>query len=188
MDNPIGNTAAPTVCDRYRLNAQDLARGVALRLTVISGSMEPLIRPGDIVVTQPMENAPLRPGDVVVVQRGTAWVTHRVLRAVASGCSTQGDNSWLPDEPVALADVVGCVVSIERGTRSVDLQSVRWQRAGRILALAGRGKLNLLKLGRSQEAFNAPSSAAWRKGLIVLAVWPFQLFNRAVVWIMLKMD
>ncbi len=188
MEDPIEHSVAPTADGRYQLAAQDLARGEALRLTVTSGSMEPLLRPGDVVLAQPVGDTPLAPGDIIVVQWGNAWVTHRVWQVSAFHCFTAGDNSRIPDEPVALADVVGRVVSLERGNRRLDLRSARWQRAGHVLAVVGCGQLNVLKPGRSREIAGAPLINAWRKATAALAVWPFRMFNRLVVWIMLKLD
>jgi signal peptidase len=65
---------------------------------VMSGSMEPAIRVGDVVVTSPASPLGLRPGDVVTFKDPTVpgrLITHRVLRLSARTGSvsvvTKGD-------------------------------------------------------------------------------------------------
>lgn len=193
VEDPIDSAAASTIGDRYRQAAQNLARGEMLRLTVTGGSMEPLLRAGDVVLAQPVGDRLPQPGDIIVTQWGTAWVTHRVLRMAASGCITHGDNSCLLDEPVAIANVIGRVIAIERDNRRVDVRSAWWQRAGRFLAWSARGKLGLLGLGRGGKVASTPGTAeaaalGFDRYLTAPVVWPFQMLNRVIVWIMLKFN
>ena len=68
-------------------------------LTVMSGSMEPTISTGDVVVTQPVDAAAARPGSVITFRDPTndgRLVTHRLQRRAADGSSqlsmtTRGD-------------------------------------------------------------------------------------------------
>jgi signal peptidase len=67
-------------------------------LTVMSGSMEPAIRTGDIVVTRSIHPLKARVGDVVTFHdpsRGGRLVTHRVRRLQVTGAAvefeTKGD-------------------------------------------------------------------------------------------------
>ncbi|RME41337.1 MAG: hypothetical protein D6794_00795, partial [Deltaproteobacteria bacterium] len=53
--------------------------GEALRVRVVSGSMEPLLRAGDSVLVQPCAPDAVRPGDVLTIQSGASWVTHRLM-------------------------------------------------------------------------------------------------------------
>lgn len=78
--------------------------GAYRTLTVLSGSMRPMIEPGDVVVVRPVPTSELRVGDVVTFQAPTpdkVTVTHRIIEVVEPGASpvvrTQGDNNNTPD-------------------------------------------------------------------------------------------
>jgi signal peptidase I len=67
-------------------------------LTVMSGSMTPTIRTGDVVIAMPIEPLDVRPGDIVSFNdpgRGGALVTHRVRHMRRHGARvdfiTRGD-------------------------------------------------------------------------------------------------
>jgi signal peptidase len=79
-------------------------------LTVLSGSMSPWMKPGDVVVDTPMRAADLKVGDIVTyhLPDGTRrLVTHRIVRIVEVGelptIQTQGDANNAAD-PVARLD------------------------------------------------------------------------------------
>jgi signal peptidase I len=81
---------------------------------VVTGSMAPAIRPGDIVLAAPLPGPRVRPGQIVLARRpgfpGTL-VTHRVVRIRDDGMLvTRGDANPVEDaSPLAPADVVGVV-------------------------------------------------------------------------------
>ena len=102
-----------------------------LRLTVTSDSMRPLLRAGDGVVVQPLDPHALRPGEVIVAQHGSEWITHRLVVVDERGWHMQGDNARYGDEPASAAEIVGRVIAIERGARTIDLQQARWHAIGR---------------------------------------------------------
>lgn len=87
------------------------AVGLGWRPAVItSGSMEPLIRPGDVVLTSPTSE--IEPGHVITYAnpaRDGTLTTHRVLGVNPDGSlQTRGDANQSPDStPVPAADVVG---------------------------------------------------------------------------------
>jgi signal peptidase I len=80
-------------------------------VAITSGSMQPTIRPGDVVVAAPHPRAPLEPGDVIVFAdaRLGGLVTHRIIDVADDGSyTTRGDANRSPDpSPVAPDDVVG---------------------------------------------------------------------------------
>jgi signal peptidase len=94
-------------------------------IEVSSGSMEPLLRPGDLFVTRPINIADVEIGDVVLFEQGTDTpipVTHRVTgivnvhttlndaetgestKDVSKLLQTQGDANDLPDGELVDAD------------------------------------------------------------------------------------
>jgi len=79
--------------------------------TVLTGSMQPAIAPGDVVVDQPVKPRDLRPGDVVTFPdpaNKQRMITHRVRRADVTGdmvrVITRGDANNLDERWSAPAD------------------------------------------------------------------------------------
>lgn len=89
----------------------------AVPLTVLSGSMEPVLSPGDVVVVRPVPADDLRIGDVVTFQpvsEDPSLVTHRVVGIGTTGgavgsFTTRGDANGADDEPIVADQVVGRV-------------------------------------------------------------------------------
>ncbi|MFF2620422.1 signal peptidase I [Oerskovia jenensis] len=89
----------------------------AVPLTVLSGSMEPVLSPGDVVVVRPVAADDLRIGDVVTFQPVSddpSLVTHRVVGIGSTGgaagsFTTRGDANGADDEPIVADQVVGRV-------------------------------------------------------------------------------
>jgi signal peptidase len=80
---------------------------------VLSGSMEPALSPGDVVIVD--ASAPIRAGDVITYTTGAAGVptTHRVLSVQAAGYETKGDANENPDAGlVPPAAVIGRVLFV----------------------------------------------------------------------------
>lgn len=77
---------------------------------VLSGSMEPMLSPGDVVIVD--GSGPVRVGDVITYDSGDAVpVTHRVVGVEDGAFVTQGDANSNPDVgTVTRADVLGRVV------------------------------------------------------------------------------
>lgn len=87
-------------------------------LTVLTGSMQPVLRPGDLVVVKPVAADSLRPGDVVTFQpvsNDPTVITHRIVsrsvtNAGVSGFTTRGDANGVDDEPIKADQVRGKVL------------------------------------------------------------------------------
>ncbi|KTR93955.1 hypothetical protein NS220_10770 [Microbacterium testaceum] len=79
--------------------------------TVMTGSMEPAIRTGDLVVSRPIDPAELRPGQVVLVRdpdRPGLLRLHRLYAVEGSELTTKGDaNPEADSSPVLRSDVLG---------------------------------------------------------------------------------
>jgi len=90
--------------------------------TVLTGSMEPVIYPGDVVLIQKMlkeeDIEALKEGDIINFQRGKITITHRIeeiLKDEAGNLSfvTKGDNNKSRDEQIVLPnDVKGIIVQV----------------------------------------------------------------------------
>ncbi len=168
--------------DRYRQAAQEIARGEMLCLTITGASMMPILRPGDMLIVQPVEGAP-SPGEIVVAQRDHDWITHRLMRVEAQWCFLRGDNARSLDEPIALADVVGRVTAIERAGHTLDLQRGVWPITNQVLSWSGRWQMRVLGAGRNLAGQGHRSFNPRWTSMTVLFVWPFQVLNRIVVWL-----
>jgi signal peptidase I len=84
---------------------------------VLSGSMEPTIPTGSLLVTKPVDVDSLDEGDVVTMHIGNDFLTHRIVDTTAPGdpnaLVTRGDANNANDAPVQRDWVVGVpVVSV----------------------------------------------------------------------------
>ena len=78
------------------------------QLVVISGSMQPAIDPGDLLIIRQEEA--YRPGDIVTFTEGESLVTHRLLEVNGDTALTRGDANNTDDPPVSLSRIRGRMV------------------------------------------------------------------------------
>jgi len=78
------------------------------QIVVISGSMQPYIEPGDLIVIREQDD--YGEGEVVTYRRGRILITHRIIGITESGVITKGDANNAADEPIELSDIEGKVV------------------------------------------------------------------------------
>lgn len=79
---------------------------------VVSGSMEPEIPVGSLVIVKPAEPASVHEGDVIAFQSGNSVVTHRVVenQSAESQFITKGDANEVKDmNPVPYTNLLGVV-------------------------------------------------------------------------------
>ncbi len=92
--------------------APQMIRGDLIPLAVLSGSMDPMMRVGDIVVVPKINPEDVQPGDIIAFKdpsgRKNVIITHRVINETEDGFKTKGDASEDPDQfVVKQEDVVG---------------------------------------------------------------------------------
>jgi len=96
-----------------------------VRLGVLGTSMAPSVLPGDVVCIQQANLAEISVGEIVLFSRGERFFVHRVVSTCAApmaGCLiTRGDRLSHDDPPVNSSEILGRVVSIERGDREVGI-------------------------------------------------------------------
>lgn len=183
-------------------------------LTVLTGSMEPAIPAGSLVLVRPVDPATLGVGDVITFQRsgsGGAYITHRITeidRTVEPATfATKGDaNAGADVNPVDAGAVRGEVwFSVPQLGRIKSALSVG--DAGLALALVGLAGYAATQLGSAlrdgrragREAaqthvaapspVSAPSPGAPYEALVVvLKVSEFTGYKPSVVAQLLKMD
>lgn len=98
----------------YSMNASRLAGnsvpmpfGVGAAV-VLSGSMEPELSTGDLLIIAERESYNV--GDVVVYQDGRTAVTHRIVSISEEEIITRGDANNTEDDPITLEQIKGEVV------------------------------------------------------------------------------
>ena len=100
----------------YSLNASRLAgNAVPMPLgvgsaVVLSGSMEPEISVGDLVIISQQKS--YKVGDIVVFQDGKMAVTHRIVSIAGNEVITQGDANNTEDKPITMEAIKGEVVLV----------------------------------------------------------------------------
>lgn len=142
---------------------------------VVSGSMQPTLQVGDVVVARPVAAAELRPGQVLVVEDPDHPGAHRVHRLVgtdAGGLHLQGDANGAPDSSPVSPDAVVGVATVR--VPAVGWPLVRW-RAGAVgplvgVGLAVAGLVALALVHREEPGPAAPGrTAAGPTGAVLVA-------------------
>lgn len=76
-------------------------------LTVLSGSMRPVLQPGDIIVIKNSDASTLKNGDIVTMMVGNELVTHRIVSINSKGVTTRGDANNVNDGITSFSNIVG---------------------------------------------------------------------------------
>jgi hypothetical protein len=136
-------------CSEIDLYRQVLAKSGRLRFRALGGSMFPGVRSGDILTVEPASGDELHPGDLLFFSHDGGLLAHRLLRKelTADGLelTTRGDFVPSAEAPVPLSHVLGKVVSIHRGGRTIRLDSAFRRQQGRLLAWLLHPMVLLLK-------------------------------------------
>ena len=77
-------------------------------LVVLTGSMEPVYHPGDVIFIHEQKDYKVR--DVITFHQHGMIVTHRIVGKDGDTFTTQGDANNSSDEPIKLSDIEGRVV------------------------------------------------------------------------------
>lgn len=118
-----------------------LEKGKAFRFQAKGSSMTPFIKDGDVITLERIQGGKIRRGDVVAVISPTPGNlrVHRVVKISKGSYIIKGDNAGGIDGTFDIAQILGRVIKVERGTRTIQLGS----RAERALIglLSGRNLL-----------------------------------------------
>lgn len=77
---------------------------------VATGSMEPTIDVGDVIIVKITNE--VNENDIIVCNKDNAFITHRLIRIEEDNFITKGDANNTEDEPMNKSDLVGKVVNI----------------------------------------------------------------------------
>lgn len=103
---------------------------------IATGSMEPLIRPGDITILKKVKDLEIREGDVIHFRKDKVFITHRVVEVLdpqAKVYKTKGDNNEAVDsEPVSKQQIKGKLLYVipKAGWPTLWLRSQIFQQVG----------------------------------------------------------
>jgi signal peptidase I len=105
-----------------------LRSGQSIRFRAPGRSMYPTIKEDETITVQPVAPSDIKMGDIILYRLEAVVIAHRVVRIErgedgGSRFILRGDASGALDEPVEPAQVLGKVVSVERGGHSIDLYS-----------------------------------------------------------------
>ncbi len=75
------------------------------QIVIISGSMEPAIKVGDMLVIR--EQKDYRVNDIVSYRSDSSLITHRVISVDGNSLLTKGDGNNVEDPPIILSQVEG---------------------------------------------------------------------------------
>lgn len=88
-------------------NAVPMPFGIGVAV-VLSGSMEPEISSGDLLIVTEREGYAVE--DIVVYQDGRMAVTHRIISISGDEVITKGDANNAPDDPITMSQIKGKVL------------------------------------------------------------------------------
>jgi signal peptidase I len=112
------------VCE---LIAASLQAGHNTRIRVTGTSMLPAIWPRDVLMVSPSDQTSLIKGKIVLLLRDGRLCAHRVVSKLEHQTDprllTRGDAHINCDPPFAASEIVGTVMSINRGGREVPITS-----------------------------------------------------------------
>lgn len=131
-----------------------LRQGQRVRFKAPGRSMHPTIKEGETITIKPAAPSAVRKGDIILYSFERSFIAHRVLRILRRKSDApcfimRGDASDSFDYPVAAQQVLGRVISVERGGRSIDLYSKRaiiWHIAHKWASRLKRFILHMLKV------------------------------------------
>jgi signal peptidase len=112
------------------LSTELLGRGKRVRFRAPGRSMYPTIRENEVIIVEPAEPRHVKVGDIILFRSEESVVAHRVMRIERGKGNTLRfilrEDTWgTLDAPVEAEQILGKVVSVERGGRSIDPYSTR---------------------------------------------------------------
>ena len=95
-----------------------LSEGKTIRIKAHGYSMYPCIKPGSLILIEPLNIKGMpRPGEIVAVKREAGLIVHRLSGIINQNGVTlyiaRGDSNAYPDKPVKIDKIAGRVVRAE---------------------------------------------------------------------------
>jgi signal peptidase len=120
-----------------------LRRGIRVRFAAKGQSMQPVIRDGEVITVIPVAAAEVKRRDILLYRTPRGLIAHRLVgikrhQGLAAVFTLRGDATCTCDAPVQAEQILGKVVSVQRGNRDIDMASWPATRGHRIGAWASR--------------------------------------------------
>jgi signal peptidase I len=95
-----------------------LAEGKTIRIKAHGYSMYPCIKPGSMLLIEPLNNKGiLRPGEIIAIKREAGLIVHRLSKIISRNGESlfiaRGDSNAYADNPVKISRIAGRVVRAE---------------------------------------------------------------------------
>lgn len=98
-----------------------LSEGKTIRIKAHGYSMYPRIRPGAVILIEPikLKGNPV-PGEIIAIRRESGLIVHRLTRIISKGgidyYIARGDSNARTDDPVKIDKIAGRIVGAEYGS------------------------------------------------------------------------
>jgi signal peptidase I len=107
-----------------------LAEGKTIRIKAHGYSMYPCIKPGSLVLIEPLKIKGLPvPGEIIAIRRENGLIVHRLSKIInRNGITTyiaRGDSNATADNPVKIDKIVGRIVRAETTGENQSLADIR---------------------------------------------------------------
>ena len=95
-----------------------LTEGKTIRIKAHGFSMYPCIRPGSLILIEPLNIKGLpKPGEIIAIRRESGLIVHRLTKIINKGGATyyiaRGDSNAYADNPVKIEKIAGRIVRAE---------------------------------------------------------------------------
>lgn len=166
----------------FCLFKERVEQGKIVDLEIEGDSMSPFLSRGDTISVRKVEFQDLRRGDIVVYRADKRLHAHRyIYLAPSNKLVTKGDNnSHFDSLPIPAEQLIGKVVLIKKGKRTIDLEVVSWKVINYFLAsVSALDGYVVLFLRFLNETFFRDKKGRFRiliiKGLHFIFSVPFKL-------------
>jgi signal peptidase I len=107
-----------------------LSEGKTVRIKAHGYSMYPSIRPGSIIIIEPLSlKGDPKPGEIIAIRRENGMVVHRLLRiTIKNGVRyyiARGDSNAFTDAPITIDRISGRVIKAESSGENPRVADVR---------------------------------------------------------------
>jgi signal peptidase I len=107
-----------------------LAEGKTIRIKAHGYSMYPCIKPGSMILIEPLKEKGLPvPGEIIAIRRENGLIVHRLTRIIiVNGVKTyiaRGDSNAFADDPVKIDKIAGRIVRAETTGENQRLADIR---------------------------------------------------------------
>lgn len=95
-----------------------LSEGKTIRIKAHGYSMYPCIRPGSLILIEPLNIKGMpRPGEIIAIRRETGLIVHRLTKIIKKNGTTyyiaRGDSNAYADNPAKIEKIAGRIVRAE---------------------------------------------------------------------------